>query len=231
MVANVFTANELELLAALILSDGSITSLMQNAVSADFISKTNEELKKGISLLEDHSKAADYERNLRQFSILKQQTILKEYKGTKLSLDELTGRLDTLHNVHLKTEIRTAAAQAEAVELWDKIEKEAKVLPLLEYITSDDSKVRPEHAELDGIIRPVKDRFWSTYLPPLGYNCRCDTLQLNDSEDSIVNRDSQTFDRKEALKGVAPGLANNPARSGEIFSKAHPYFNNGTSKD
>ena len=221
MTANTFTPDELEGLADVILEGGKIT----DPRSYLFVEKTNKELQKSIELLQDHSKKNKYQKNIREFSIQKQITILNDLKGTDREKDDLIGYLDTLHNNHLKTEKRTAGQQAEAVEQWDRIEKEAKNLPLLEYITSDDGKVRPEHKELDGIIRPVNDRFWSRYLPPLSYNCRCDTLQLQDEGDAIAGRPDQSFNTKKALKGVAPGLANNPAKSGEIFSKQHPYFN------
>lgn len=37
-----------------------------------------------------------------------------------------------------------------------------------------DSRVRPEHAALDGVTLPKDHPFWNTYTPPYFYNCRCD---------------------------------------------------------
>lgn len=37
----------------------------------------------------------------------------------------------------------------------------------------NDSRQRPEHRELDGIIRPIDDPFWDTHYAPDDYRCRC----------------------------------------------------------
>jgi len=42
-----------------------------------------------------------------------------------------------------------------------------------EYSTVGDDRVRPEHAELDGIRLPKDDPFWDVNYPPNGFNCRC----------------------------------------------------------
>ena len=39
---------------------------------------------------------------------------------------------------------------------------------LLQYRTAGDDKVRPEHAELNGVTLPQSDSFWDTYYPPNG---------------------------------------------------------------
>lgn len=37
----------------------------------------------------------------------------------------------------------------------------------------NDSRQRPAHKILDGIIRPIDDPFWQTHYAPDGYRCRC----------------------------------------------------------
>ena len=37
----------------------------------------------------------------------------------------------------------------------------------------NDSRQRPEHRALDGIIRPIDDPFWQTHTAPDSYRCRC----------------------------------------------------------
>ena len=37
----------------------------------------------------------------------------------------------------------------------------------------NDSRQRPEHRELDGIIRPIDDPFWRTHTAPDAFRCRC----------------------------------------------------------
>ena len=37
----------------------------------------------------------------------------------------------------------------------------------------NDSRQRPEHRELDGIVRPIDDPFWQTHTAPDAFRCRC----------------------------------------------------------
>lgn len=53
------------------------------------------------------------------------------------------------------------------------------VTPYLMYDAVNDSRVRPTHLELDGVIRPVEDDFWDTATPPVGFNCRCALISLS----------------------------------------------------
>lgn len=49
-----------------------------------------------------------------------------------------------------------------------------------EYVTVGDDRVRPAHAEMDGVKRPREDPLWSAWTPPNGYNCRCAVLEVFD---------------------------------------------------
>ena len=48
----------------------------------------------------------------------------------------------------------------------------------LQYRTAGDEWVRSEYAALDNITRPPSDPFCHDYLPPNGWNCRCDVDQV-----------------------------------------------------
>lgn len=50
------------------------------------------------------------------------------------------------------------------------------------YVTADDERVRPAHAEWHGIIMPVDHWFWRTHWPPNGFNCRCDVVIVTDRD-------------------------------------------------
>lgn len=41
------------------------------------------------------------------------------------------------------------------------------------YDAVNDSRTRPNHEALDGVVKKVTDDFWTTHTPPLGFNCRC----------------------------------------------------------
>lgn len=54
--------------------------------------------------------------------------------------------------------------------------QDPNVLPqiaYLQYVTMDDPRVRSNHLQMHGVIRPVNDPVWRIWWPPNGYNCRC----------------------------------------------------------
>lgn len=51
--------------------------------------------------------------------------------------------------------------------------------PFVEYQTAGDSKVRSQHAKLEGKIFNLNDREAMALWPPNGYGCRCEMLQTN----------------------------------------------------
>lgn len=64
-----------------------------------------------------------------------------------------------------------AAGHAEAIQ------RTKEDFPYLRYSASLDARVRHDHAILDGIILPVDDPFWKSYMPPWDFNCRCSVIQ------------------------------------------------------
>lgn len=65
---------------------------------------------------------------------------------------------------------------------WEKFVENQKIRPYLMYDAINDSRVRPSHLAMDGIIRPVGDSFWATHYPPNGYRCRCRCISLSEKQ-------------------------------------------------
>lgn len=65
---------------------------------------------------------------------------------------------------------------------WEKFVENQKIRPYLMYDAINDSRVRPSHLAMDGIIRPVGDSFWATHYPPNGYRCRCRCISLSERQ-------------------------------------------------
>jgi SPP1 gp7 family putative phage head morphogenesis protein len=65
---------------------------------------------------------------------------------------------------------------------WEKFVEHQKARPYLMYDAINDSRVRPSHLAMDGIIRPVGDVFWTTHYPPNGFRCRCRCISLNERQ-------------------------------------------------
>jgi len=53
------------------------------------------------------------------------------------------------------------------------------------YITAGDELVRENHALQQGVTLPKGDAYWSVWVPPNGYNCRC-TIDILYEEAEIV---------------------------------------------
>lgn len=114
----------------------------------------------------------------------------------------------------LRTEYDTAIGTGQMAERWKQIEQDADLFPFIQYDTIGDDRVRPEHAALDGVVKRWDDPFWDQYFPPNGWRCRCDVLQVVGPETD--------------LEGDAPDVPkafrHNPGKTGELFTKDHPYY-------
>lgn len=128
--------------------------------------------------------------------------------------------LNQEYNINwLRTEYRTAIKSAQDGSKWLKLNQEKDVFPYLEYRSTRDGRVRDEHKELDGIIKPVDSPFWDTYYPPNGFNCRC----------RIIQRETGPASRTGKLPPPdSPLFEQNVGKSGEVFPTKgkgkHPYF-------
>ena len=65
---------------------------------------------------------------------------------------------------------------------WEQQVQNQATRPYLLYDAINDSRTRPSHSAMDGIIRPVGDPFWTTNYPPNGYRCRCSVISLNERQ-------------------------------------------------
>lgn len=82
----------------------------------------------------------------------------------------------------LETIYRNGVQQAYNAGHWRRFEEDAQARPYLMYDAINDSRTRPAHRALDGVIRPVGDAFWRTHSPACGFRCRCRLLSLSPEE-------------------------------------------------
>lgn len=126
--------------------------------------------------------------------------------------------LNAQYNVNfLSAEYNHAVASGQSARKWQQAVADKGTLPLLQYLTAGDGRVRPPHDALDLIIKPVDDPFWDKYLPPNGWNCRCTTRQLPEGPITITQDDK--------LPQFQPMFLNNTGKNGVVFPSSHPYFN------
>ena len=126
-------------------------------------------------------------------------------------------QLNSQYNVeYLRTEYNYAVSSAQMAGKWQRIQDDKGTLPMLQYITVGDARVRAAHAALDGIIKPVDDEFWNEFYPPNSWNCRCTVKQLADGE--------VTETKKDKLPQLAPMFKMNSGKQAVIFPATHPVY-------
>lgn len=131
----------------------------------------------------------------------------------------------TYNRNYLNAEYNLAQASAEMAARWEEFEQDGDDY-YLQYRTAGDDKVRPEHAELNGITLPPSDTFWDTYFPPNGWNCRCTVVQVLKDDyaptphDEAVRRGGQAV--PEGTK-TAKMFAYNPGKDERTFPAYNPY--------
>lgn len=138
-------------------------------------------------------KAVNFRQNLGSFSGVKTFHEVNDltafvfdedgFKRPFKEFAELGRAIDEKYNLDwLKTEQDTVFLQSQNSRKWLKAEVEADIFPTLEYVTVGDDRVRPDHAALDGLRRPVNDPIWKTIHPQNGWRCRCTIKQHESTE-------------------------------------------------
>lgn len=127
---------------------------------------------------------------------------------------QLAKSINRQYNVnYLQAEYQTARTAAQMAEKWERLQETKDLFPNLKYRSAGDSKVRPEHQKLDGIIKPIDDDFWSRYYPPLDWRCRCDVI--------ATAEDTTDEDEKDLPK---PQFKGNVGKDKEIFTAKGSFF-------
>ena len=127
---------------------------------------------------------------------------------------------DTWNNDWGKTEYNTAIGQGTMAAKWNEIEKNKDILPLLQYSAIGDAC--DICGPLDGMIAPVDDEVWDSVMPLNHFNCLCTVLQLDDLDNAPTDGNDALVASVEDK--MQPIFVNNAGKTGEVFSKNHPYF-------
>ena len=139
---------------------------------------------------------------------------LKSFDRWKLDIKGMTD-----HYVHswLQTEYDTAVIRAHQAADWKRFLEEADVFPNIRWMQTTSLTPDPlhEHYWSKRLTLPINHPFWDEHHPGDRWNCKCSLMQT----DEPVNA--------EALEGWTPplpmpGLDNNPAKDGKLFSDTHP---------
>lgn len=111
----------------------------------------------------------------------------QSFESWKSNLDVSVIR--SLSNARLETVYRTNVASVyNQSTRYNALTSD--VTPYMMYDAVGDERTRPEHMELDGIVKKADSRFWDKFTPPLGYNCRCALIPMEkeDAQSRGVSR-------------------------------------------
>lgn len=116
----------------------------------------------------------------------------------------------------LETIYRNAVQAAYMAGHWRRFDEVKDDLPYLMYDAINDSRVRPSHLAMDGVIRPVNDPLWKRWTPPCGHRCRCTLRQVSAREAQRRGGVTQSIPA-EAVPDE--GWGGDPRRWGERLNK------------
>lgn len=74
--------------------------------------------------------------------------------------------------------------------------------PFWQYVAVMDSRTRPSHAALNGLVFRYDDPFWKTYYPPNGWNCRCRVRALSQERMNALGLQATQGDKYLTTKKV-----------------------------
>lgn len=147
----------------------------------------------------------------------------EDFRRDVLALDDpdSIGIFDNYNDNWLRTEFDTAFGQAQSGDAWADIQENKETLPLLQYKTAGDERVRTEHAAWNNVTLPVDDPFWKTHMPLNGFNCRCRVIQLEADEAPVTDQSKV----KDLPDPDSPLFKQNVGINKTIFDETkHDYF-------
>lgn len=172
------------------------------------------------------------EKNVWKFSAAKcfqniksMQGFVFDEKGYKIPFTQFYTEAKKVYDIYnvawLEAEYEASVSQAITARQWAEFENQKKDFPLLKYDTVGDSRVRPSHKAMNGIVRKINDPFWSKYMPPNGWRCRCNVIQLSEGRQSNISKKKEKMFDEE----VEPLWKMNAGKDKIVFKESvHPYF-------
>jgi hypothetical protein len=123
--------------------------------------------------------------------------------------------INASYNVNwMRTEYVHTVRSAGGAKNWQRYEADKDLYPFLEYMPSTAAEPRNEHKRLYGVIKPVDDPFWDTWMPPNDWGCRCSVKQVRNNADAV--------EPPEDIKLPPKAMRNNPGKTGIIITDQHP---------
>lgn len=157
-------------------------------------------------------KVQEMKRNLANFAGFKsfhQTNHIRQAKPEQLPA--INGK----YNVNwMRTEYVHTVRSARGAKNWQRYEADKDLYPYLEYMPSTAAEPRNDHKRLYGVVKPVDDPFWDTWMPPADWGCQCGVRQVRNNADAV--------EPPEDIKLPPKAMRNNPGKTGKIITDRHP---------
>ncbi|PKN07612.1 MAG: phage head morphogenesis protein [Deltaproteobacteria bacterium HGW-Deltaproteobacteria-8] len=172
----------------------TVAGVLKLDVLTDIRTGIEQALKQGKTL-------SQFERELEP--LLKRRGWLGKGEIRDALTGEVAGRRLAPHR--LATIYRTNMQTSYMAGRYKRFAENAAARPYWEYVAVMDSRTRPEHAALNGLVFPAGDSFWQSYWPPNGWRCRCRVSALTHGEAHAGGRTVQDSAGRITEKEVPTG--------------------------
>ncbi|WP_303208670.1 phage minor head protein [Bacteroides oleiciplenus] len=126
---------------------------------------------------------------------------------------------------YLKAEYNFAMASADMAAKWQGWwDDEDRDRYLLQYRTVGDKRVRESHRLMHNITLPITSKFWDSYFPPNGWNCRCTVARVRRDKYPESNEREAMLAGSQATAGKHQEMMRfNPGKQMACFPFYNPY--------
>lgn len=135
-------------------------------------------------------------------------------------VDELTPYLGDGAERRAELLLRTHAFQAFQASNWQVAQADEDTTHL-QYLATEDDRVRDSHLALNGLILPKNDPFWEKHFPPWDWGCRCRVRPMN--PDFVAEAKAEDANRSPENKLVMEGPALERLRNGQLVRDGRAY--------
>lgn len=116
--------------------------------------------------------------------------------------------------------LRTHGFQAFQAAQWNLSQQDEDTTHL-QYLATEDSRVRASHLALNGVTLPKNDPFWRTHFPPWEWGCRCRVRLMN--PDLVDLEREADVDRAPEDRNVIDGPALDQLRHGTLMRQGQRF--------
>lgn len=132
---------------------------------------------------------------------------------------------ETYNSWYLKAEYNFAMSSADMAARWQGWwTDEDRDRYLLQYRTVGDKRVRESHRLMHNITLPITSRFWDSYFPPNGWNCRCTVARVRKGKYPESDEAQAMLAGSQATAGKHQEMMRfNPGKQMACFPAYNPY--------